>query len=309
MERSTYGALAAVAVAGLGLAGLDYRGQAADRRAVRALEGRLEALAKETAQRAPPPPPQGAFEALAAEVASLGERIARLEGGLARAPVAVEAASGTASQEAEVASRGAAGTPGASEEAERQELEELIGRIVASGWDFSGGGADAMQRFMDLARGSDLLERMIAEQEAQVAASPEDPTARMELADLYIGKLMTVGAGPEQGIWGSRAEEQWTEVVALDPAHLRAHASLGTNYAYYPDVMGKADEAILHLERAREIQRDVPPAPEHAQTYLFLARMYLRGGEREKARDVLEEGLRLHPDSSALREALAELGS
>lgn len=114
-------------------------------------------------------------------------------------------------------------------------------------------------------------------------------------------------SGPEQGLWGGRAEEQWLAAVDLDDAHWAAHSSLGTTYSYYPEVMGKTGDAIRHLERAREIQRTLQPAPEHVQTYLFLAQMYKGDGSVDAARDVLIEGLQHHPGDPALDAALGEV--
>ena len=71
--------------------------------------------------------------------------------------------------------------------------------------------------------------------------------------------------------------------------------------------MGKRDTAIQHLERAREIQRNLTPAPEHIQTYLFLARMYEQAIQPDRAREVLVEGLQAHPGDSQLEAALASV--
>ena len=128
----------------------------------------------------------------------------------------------------------------------------------------------------------------------------------MKLADTYVAKLMTV-AGPEQGLWGGRAEEQWGRVVVLDDGNWGAHSALGTNYSYYPEVMGKGLDAIRHLERAREIQRDLAPLPEHVQTYLFLARLYAREEKKDESRAVLMEGLEFHYANQDLSSALSRL--
>jgi tetratricopeptide (TPR) repeat protein len=122
-----------------------------------------------------------------------------------------------------------------------------------------------------------------------------------------VAKLMTI-QGPEQGLWGSRAEEQWREVSLRDPDHWGAAFALGQNYAYYPDVMGKTDEAIAHLERARAIQERAQQGQEHVRTYLSLARLYQRKGDLEGARSVLRAGLRYHPGEEELGAALDGLG-
>jgi tetratricopeptide (TPR) repeat protein len=184
----------------------------------------------------------------------------------------------------------------------RSELEQLLGRLAEGGWDYSDPTGE-LARFIELSRRGDELDAAIADLEAAVNAAPDDIQARLTLAEYYVGKLMTV-AGPEQGLWGSKAESQWTQVLERDDKVWRAHHALGTNYSYYPSVMGKSDAAIEHLQTACELQRDLDPHPQHVQTYLFLSRMHSRDRNIEAARSTLEEGLDRHPGDAQL---IAEL--
>jgi len=187
----------------------------------------------------------------------------------------------------------------------RAEMEELLG-LFADGFDWNG-DTEKLQRFYELAHETDLIDEKIAELEAGVAANPGDLERRMQLADTYVAKLMTI-QGPEQGLWGLKAEQEWRTIVDLDENHWESTFNLGNNYAYYPDVMGKTDDAIAYLERARAIQERSTQSDEHVQTYLSLARMHQRKGELEQARQVLEAGLTYHPGNADLEAALASLG-
>lgn len=169
------------------------------------------------------------------------------------------------------------------------------------------GSPEEQARFFELAREAGLLDARLAELEARIAADPNDLDARLELADLYIAKLFTVPGGPEQGLWGGKAESQWQAVVALDPERWDANVSLGTSYAYYPDVMNKTGDAIEHLEQALAIQRTLVPVDEHAVTYVYLSSLYRRQGRLADAAAILTEGLAVHPGNSQLEEALAGL--
>jgi hypothetical protein len=291
-------ALGALALVGLGAAGWNTR--AGERRAREALEERLARLEQAPARAEPP----AQEPALARELERLGERLARLEASAQRAPAAEP-------REARDAPGPAASAPQAeaserARPAARAELEELLGELAGAGWDFGTKGEE-LQRFLALAREEGVLDEALAELEARVAAAPGDVEARMALADHYIGKLMTV-SGPEQGVWGGKAEQQWQAVVEHDPEHWRAHTSLGIGYAYYPPVMGKAPLAIEHLERALAIRARGAPDEGEVESFVWLARVHLQNADREQARAVLERGLARFPARPELLEALEQLG-
>lgn len=301
MQTKTTWTIALGAFAFLALALSDYRLHAGNKRIQTEVNERLDELESTAAQ----PPPEASEDPrelakLERTIEDLQHALARLEG--ARVPVE---ASRAKPKEAVARPEPPPSAPAADDASERFELEQLLAKVVRSDWDYSK-STDEMERFYELARKSTLIEDKIEELEARVASYPDDVQARMELSDFYVGKLMTV-SGPEQGLWGAKAETQWKEVVTLDESNWRAHSSLGTNYSFYPGVMGKADDAIHHLERAKDIQVEGGPEPQHVRTFLFLSRMYARKGRHEDARAILEEGLRLHAGDESLTQALAKL--
>ena len=299
MNASSYLVATIAAIVAVALTG----SQVLTRQALGALEARVDALSAAESELEPPPGPPPRVTELEAAVDELRGRLSLVESARRSSPAQVRAAL-TATDELSPTAEEAAQAR-ASDAAEGRELEQLLAELASSNWDYS--RSEDMERFLKLARQSDLIDERIAELKARVAADPGDVAARMQLADFYTGKLMTV-TGPEQGLWGSKAEEQWKQVVALDDGHWRAHSSLGTNYSYYPSVMGKSGDAIHHLERARDIQRYGAPESKHVDTYLFLSRLHQRAGQSEEARAVLEEGLGRHPGDETLAQALEELG-
>lgn len=262
-------------------------------------EQRLRALEGEQAADSIAAPSLGDFQRLERAHSDLAERLARLEAEPRRtalepevaapAPAAVEEFPATKPVDSEA----------------RAELEALL-LLFGADYDFQG-TPEEMQRFYALAREAGLLDAAIAELEVRVANDPDDLEARMELAQRYVAKILTIPHGAEQGLWGGKAEEQWRAVAERDRNHWGANYSLGNNFAYYPDVMGKTKEAIHFLEEARRIQEDDLPREEYVRVYLALSRLYLRQSDKDRARAVLEAGLLRHPSDQQIHAALEEL--
>ncbi len=166
---------------------------------------------------------------------------------------------------------------------------------------------DQEARFWELARTTNVLSDLIDNIEAALAADPGNAELRMELADAYVTKLLTVPAGPERGVWGVKAEQQWKDVAAANPQHWESEFRLGVNYSYYPSFLNKTGEAIAGMERARAILANRPAEPRHVQTYIVLSRLYDTQGDGDKARAALLEGLNRHPGDADLAAALAAL--
>lgn len=185
-----------------------------------------------------------------------------------------------------------AAKPAAARLEELRELGERVLRDAAS--------AEERGQFFRLAKEEGLVDALLSAAQAAVDAEPGSVAARMKLADSFLVKLYTVPGGPEQGVWGEKAEDQWKRVAELDPEHWDARFRLAESWSYYPDVMNRTADAIQVFERLREIQEAGAPEPRHARVYRFLHQLYLRQGEREKAEAALAAGARRHPDDAGL---------
>ncbi len=247
-----------------------------------------------------------ACEALAGTLESLALRIESLESRLDRQPIAASphtqalpSSSGDGTTNAE---------PPRGERISPADFRALLPKVLRSTLDGTATEAE-QQRFWQATRTTRLVDDTIEHLETQVEAHPHDTQARMELADAYVAKLLTVPAGPERGIWGMRAEKQWEDVVKQDPDHWDAQYTLAFNYSMYPAFLNKTDEAIEGFERALRIQERVPAKPQHAKTYVQLARMYGRKGDTKKAREILELGQIHHPEDKEITAALQAMRS
>ncbi|MCG3135197.1 MAG: hypothetical protein HMLKMBBP_02703 [Planctomycetes bacterium] len=222
------------------------------------------------------------------DLAALSERVARIE----------SEPRGTAPETGTAEAPGAADRP-AKPAVSKEEFDSLRKKV------FDGTATDDEEaRFWELARTSGQVDAVVKDLEAKVKASPGDLDARMDLAQAYIAKLLTLPGGPEQGVWSGKAEKQWNEVLKADPDHWDAQFSLAFNWSMWPDFLNKTPDAVKGFEKAREIQERRTPAPEHAQTYFQLSRLYAKQGKTDKAKDVLRAGLERHPDDANLRKAL-----
>ncbi len=160
------------------------------------------------------------------------------------------------------------------------------------------------QRFWDAARTTPLLAGVIGSMEEAVKADPENVEKRMELSRAYVAKLLTLPSGMEQSVWALKAENEWQQVLTRNPEHWEAQYSLGVNWSYWPDYTNKTPDAIKALERAVQLQEAADARPEQADAYLHLSRCYVKQGNAQKAKEVLDRGLARHPGNEKLSQSL-----
>ena len=116
---------------------------------------------------------------------------------------------------------------------------------------------------------------------------PEDPETNYSLGMVYAQLGDT-----------DRAYEYLKKALALRPVYPEALNNLGVLYLR----TRRPQEAIASFEESIRV------APAYDQSYLNLARVYSILGDREKARAVLLELLKQHPDHPQAKEQLAQLG-
>lgn len=189
---------------------------------------------------------------------------------------------------------------------DRKALLEEMKRLQAKVFDETA-TLDEQQRFWELARTTGAVDEMMKTLEAKVKERPDDKEMRMQLAQSYIAKLLSIPGGPEQGIWSMKAEAQWKEVLKQDPEHWDARYSIAFNWSMWPDFLNKTPDAVREFEKLREVQERQAPDAKHGQTYLQLSRLYQKQGKSDKAKDVLRAGLGRHPDDAELKKALGSL--
>ncbi|MBK8097678.1 MAG: hypothetical protein IPK26_11260 [Planctomycetes bacterium] len=236
-------------------------------------------------------------QSLRGELAALQQRVTACEA--VRAPAPVAPAVGQSAAPGPIASS----PPVTDATADRRGFRERMPAMLRQGSGSPVIDEAEQERFWRLARTTDVVDSLIAELEASVAASPRDVAARMELADAYTARLVTIPGGPEQGVWGGKAEREWQAVIGQQPDHWDARFQLGFNYSMYPDFVDRSKEAIEHLEHARTLLPGRAPEPRQVDVYLGLARMYRRQQRDDRAAAVLDEGLLRFPGHEGLQRA------
>ncbi|MEM7164989.1 MAG: hypothetical protein AAF581_05955 [Planctomycetota bacterium] len=211
-------------------------------------------------------------------------------------------ASGVAATSTPVTDRGE--NSAIADAATEEEFRRLLDAMLSGDGDQF--GAEEQQRFWELTR-TPLLAKLLTELESEVERRPQDEDLRMELADMYVAKLLSVPAGPERGIWSNKAEAQWRHIATENTSHWESRYRVGENLSYYPAFLNKTEEATQWLDEALQLQRQLPAEPRHARTYLRLSQMYQQQSKISEARAVLEEGVGRHPASDELRTALQRL--
>ncbi len=167
---------------------------------------------------------------------------------------------------------------------------------------------DEEARFWKMARTTGVVDELITDLEGKVKEKPTDIDSRMNLADAYVAKLLSIPGGPEQGVWAMKAETQWKTVVKQDENHWGANYSIAESWSWYPEQLGKTPDAIKQFEKVRKIQDGMTPDKQHANTYLRLSMLYNRQNNTKKAREALVAGIERHPEHEQLRKALDTMG-
>jgi len=162
-------------------------------------------------------------------------------------------------------------------------------------------------KFWKLARSGKNLEFAIASAKADVEANPQSVEARMQLAEVNLAKLYTLPRGAERRLWAEQASEQYRAILELDENNWEARNAIATGYFHTPANLNKTADAIREFEKLRQIQEAGAAETRQAPVYVNLSILYRRVGKEDKAREILEAGLRRHPQDAELLKTLAAL--
>jgi tetratricopeptide (TPR) repeat protein len=146
---------------------------------------------------------------------------------------------------------------------------------------------------------------LLAALEARAAADPNNAQLQFELGYGYLQPIIHGEAtGVEAGEWSMKSDRAYDAALAIDPSNWDARFNKAVSYSFWPPIMGKQPAAIEHFEILIEQQSRMAPAPEFAQTYLYLGNMYEQTGQSDKAKQTWNLGLAAFPQNADLRNQL-----
>ena len=186
-----------------------------------------------------------------------------------------------------------------------QREEVLLVRSLARKYFAGKASKEETERFWKLARSGKNLEFAIASAKADVEANPQSIEARMQLAEVNLAKLYTLPRGAERRLWADQATEQYHAILELDENNWEARNAIATGYFHTPANLNKTADAIREFEKLRQIQEAGAAETRQAPVYVNLSILYRRVGKEDKAREILEAGLRRHPQNAELLKTLA----
>ncbi|HYJ79420.1 MAG TPA: hypothetical protein VEW03_07470, partial [Longimicrobiaceae bacterium] len=127
--------------------------------------------------------------------------------------------------------------------------------------------------------------------------TPAEAEPRVGLAGVRARCELPYADMVAKGALIGQANTLLEEALQLDPRHWEARYFLAMNHFNSPPMMGKADEAIRHLETLVE-QQGNGARPNFALPYLSLGDAYKRKGEAARADSVWRRALVLFPNDA-----------
>lgn len=139
-------------------------------------------------------------------------------------------------------------------------------------------------------------------------ALPDDPRPRIGLAQVKSRCRIPFANFMRQGVLVGESNELLEEALALDPRSWEGRFLLAMNHYHTPAFLGRAGDAVEHLETLLAQQGEKSDRPHYALVYVYLGDLYGRAGERGRAVALWRKGAGLFPANALLRDRLRKEG-
>lgn len=167
----------------------------------------------------------------------------------------------------------------------------------------AGAGPRSEQLWEEL-RALDAIDAAVARFEELAAGNPGSPDAQTLLGTAYIQQMLAANDEQQRIELGRKIEAQFDKALELQPDHWEARFRKAVGLSYGDALSGRRGAAIAQFERLVRQQENLSPQPHHAQTFLYLGRLYAEQGDRERAEEIWRRGLASHPQQQDLMRML-----
>ncbi len=144
-----------------------------------------------------------------------------------------------------------------------------------------------------------------------VRQRPSDLRLRIELACTYVDKIPTCGGLAAIVSKGTLARKSLTELDAVVTRRQDlwvARYCRGMNHLHWPRALRHSDDAVVDFTQCIKLQQthdDAIRPDYYVRAHIALGDSYAKMSQFDKARKAWREGLRLFPESDALKDRLA----
>ena len=132
-----------------------------------------------------------------------------------------------------------------------------------------------------------------------LAADPRGVEPRIRMANLRTGCEIPFADMMGKGSLIAQANAMLEEALQIDSTHWEARFTLAMHHFHTPEFLGRAPDAIRHLETLLRQQGD-GAQPHFAGTYLYLGDLYQRAGREADAVAMWRRGAALFPGHAEL---------
>ena len=142
--------------------------------------------------------------------------------------------------------------------------------------------------------------------EQLVAQHPTAANAYLNYGFTVVDRIPAAGA-ITQVILANTALGYFTKSLEIRPSW-SGYYTRGNAYLFWPKIFGRAKLGVTDLEEAMRIQNAGPLKPYYVRVWISLGDGYWKTDDLAKATEIWTEGLKMFPDSEALKQRLAKQG-
>ncbi len=118
----------------------------------------------------------------------------------------------------------------------------------------------------------------------------------------FYGRIIAIKGGMMGAMYGAQNEDEIQRALQLDGQNAQAHLELGISRANTPPQFGGDMEVgIQAMEKALSINPNLDMA------YYHLGKAFLKKGDKGKAKEILQKGLRVNPSNGFIKRELEKM--